>query len=149
MKKLLALLLSTLIIMSCQQKSSEEQTTTHDATAPDVVETSENQQLYNEVMKIHDEVMPETETIYTIKKELKKKITDNPTMDEAERIKIDALVAKLDSADKSMMDWMHEFQPIPDSLGEEKAREYLENEMERIKKVQSNIQNAIREAKGN
>jgi hypothetical protein len=42
---------------------------------------------------------------------------------------------------------MHEFKPLPDSLGEEKARAYLEGEMERVKKVKANILEALEEAK--
>jgi hypothetical protein len=46
-----------------------------------------------------------------------------------------------------MMVWMNEFNPMPDSVaGEEKAREYLENEMEKIKKVKENILQALQES---
>jgi hypothetical protein len=47
-----------------------------------------------------------------------------------------------------MMTWMHEFNPLPDSLGEEKARAYLEGEIERVKKVRANILEALEAAKG-
>ena len=43
---------------------------------------------------------------------------------------------------------MHHFNPIPDSLGEEKAREYLEDEMEKVKKVKADILESMEEAKG-
>jgi hypothetical protein len=46
-----------------------------------------------------------------------------------------------------MMVWMRQFSPIPDSLGEEKARDYLQNEMARVKKVKENIETALREGK--
>jgi hypothetical protein len=46
-----------------------------------------------------------------------------------------------------MMVWMRKFNPLPDSLGEEKAREYLENEMEKIKKVREDVLAAIEKAK--
>lgn len=152
--KLLTWKFACLIIvtaMACQQKSGEtqEQDHEHDATQPDVVEATGNQALYNQVMKIHDEVMPRMNDIHKVKQELKEKITNTPDMSQAERIKMDAMIARLDSAGKSMMDWMHEFKPLPDSLGEEKARAYLESEIERVKIVRENINTALEQAKTN
>ena len=46
-----------------------------------------------------------------------------------------------------MMVWMRNFNPIPDSLGEEKARAYLEDQQEKIKKVKEEMLKAIDEAK--
>ena len=42
---------------------------------------------------------------------------------------------------------MRQFNPPADSLGEEKAREYLENEMEKIKEVRENVLTSIEKAK--
>jgi hypothetical protein len=42
---------------------------------------------------------------------------------------------------------MRAFDPLPDSLGEEKAREYLETEMEKVKQVRENILEALEKAK--
>jgi hypothetical protein len=48
------------------------------------------------------------------------------------------------------MDWMHNFKPPVDSIvGEEKAREYLENEMEKVKKLKEDISEALESAKVN
>jgi regulator of replication initiation timing len=149
MKKI-AVYLSALLLMvsfGCQQKSADEHEG-HDAEAGDVVEASGNQELYNEVMKIHDEVMPKMEDIHRLKQTLKEKIEKTPNLSKAERIELDAITAKLDSANESMMTWMHEFSPLPDSLGEEKARAYLEGEIERVKKVRANILEALEAAKG-
>jgi hypothetical protein len=46
-----------------------------------------------------------------------------------------------------MMIWMRQFNPIPDSLGEEKAREYLEDEMTKVKKVREDILQALEQSK--
>jgi hypothetical protein len=118
----------------------------HSATQPDAVQASGNQELYNEVMKIHDEVMPRMDDIRRLKNEIKEKLEKNQNLAKDERIKLDAMFAKLDSAGDGMMIWMREFRPLPDSVGEEKAREYLENEMQRVKRVRDDIQNALKEA---
>ena len=45
-----------------------------------------------------------------------------------------------------MMVWMRNFNPLPDSLGEEQAKEYLEDEMEKIKKVREDVRKALADA---
>lgn len=107
---------------------------------------SPNQKLYNDVMDIHDQVMPKMNDIHKIRTDLKEKLANNPNMPEAEKIETQAMIAKLDSAGESMMAWMREFDPLPDSVGEEKARQYLESEKIRIKKVRENIEEVLKEA---
>jgi len=103
--------------------------------------------LYDEVMKIHDEVMPKMNDVYTLKEELKKEIANTPGMAAEKKKEIEQTISKLDSASEGMMVWMRNFNPLPDSLGEEQAREYLENEMEKVKKVKEDIQEALEKAK--
>lgn len=128
--------LGLLLAWGCGQKPHE-----HDHTmANDTTQNSANDVLYNEVMKIHDEVMPKMNDIYKLKEALKTKAS--ATADEKKK-EIEATIAKLDSASESMMVWMREFSPLPDSLGEEKAREYLETEMEKVKNVRTEVQEAL------
>ncbi len=94
-------------------------------------------------MKVHDEVMPRMNDLYKMKEELKNQITNTPGMVEEKKKEIEGTIAKIDSASESMMVWMRNFNPLPDSLGEEQAREYLENEMEKVKKVKEDIQEAL------
>ncbi|HTH55313.1 MAG TPA: hypothetical protein VL728_04665 [Cyclobacteriaceae bacterium] len=106
-----------------------------------------NQALYDQVMDVHDEVMPKTDEIYKLKKDLQDKIAKSPDMMADKKKELDRIIHELDSADHSMMDWMHKFNPLPDSANQEKAREYLENEMEKIKKVRELINGSIQKAK--
>jgi hypothetical protein len=142
----LLILAIALVVASCGQKSHDhEHDEDHDHSHG--TETGPNQALYDEVMKIHDEVMPKMNDIYKIKEELKKKISDTPNLAEEKKKEIEATIAKLDSASEGMMIWMRQFDPIPDSLGEEKAREYLEDEMEKVKGVKEDILEALEKAK--
>jgi hypothetical protein len=147
MKRLIVLsvLASSLIFSSCQ-KSNDNTHEGHDAHAQDKTETSENEKLYNEVMKVHDEVMPKMNDIHKLKMSIREKIEKNPNLPKTERLKLDAMYAKLDSANEGMMVWMREFRPLPDSVGEEKAKQYLQNEMERVNKVRENMLKAIESA---
>jgi hypothetical protein len=104
-----------------------------------------NQELYDEVMAIHDEVMPKMDDIYKAKAVLKKQL-ETPGLTESKKKKINNKIAQLDSAGESMMVWMREFDPIPDSLGEEKARQYLKDELVEVKQVRENILHALENA---
>ena len=109
--------------------------------------TQDNQALYDEVMKVHDEVMPKMDDIYKLKQELKKQIADSATLAIEKRKTIESAILKLDSASENMMVWMRSFNPLPDSLGEEKARAYLEEQQEKIEKVKEEMLEAINAAK--
>lgn len=149
----LAIIALITILASCGQKSHDHEGHDHDHDhahdhSPDS-ETGPNQALYDEVMKVHDEVMPKMNDIYKLKQDLKKKLDESKDLADDKRKEIEATIAQLDSASDGMMVWMREFNPIPDSVSEERAREYLENEMERVKKVKEDILEAIEEAKTN
>ena len=127
--KYLTLLLAA-VLLGCGGPAKEHQN--HASVADS---TDPNQVLYDQVMDIHDEVMPKMEDIYLLKKKLQDQIAASPAMVDEERKKLEKRIANLDSVGNLMMNWMNHFSPVPDSLGAEAAREYLEGEMEKIKVV--------------
>ncbi|MEO7989100.1 MAG: hypothetical protein ABI663_06130 [Chryseolinea sp.] len=136
-----------LIGWSCGQKSHDHE---HMDGAGDALAGNANEALLNEVDKLHNELMLQMEDIYKHKEELKNKLSSTPSLTDDQKQKIQDSMANLDSADSSMMDWMHNFHPPVDSIvGEEKAREYLENEMEKVKKLQEDINEALESSKVN
>src|SRR3954471_18541202 len=84
---------------SCGQKHDHEG---HDQMASEPVEENGNQGLYNEVMKIHDEVMPKMNDIYTLKQDLTRKISEAPALADEKKKEAEATIAKLDSASDEM-----------------------------------------------
>lgn len=144
MKKYASLLALALIVTACAKKDD------HATHGQESVDTGDaNQVLYNEVMDIHDEVMPRMEELYNLKKDLGEKIKNTPGLVEEERKKLEQRIIVIDSVSKMMMDWMHEFNPLPDSTDQEAAREYLESEMEKIKKVKEAMLETLGKEKGN
>jgi hypothetical protein len=135
------------MIWSCSQKTNDDHHD-HDGHDPDQEEEGGNQALYNEVMKVHDEVMPEMDNIYKLKGQLKEKIDNSPEMADEKKKELEGIILQLDSASEGMMVWMRKFNPLPDSVGEEQAKEYLEGEMEKIKKVRDDVRKALEEAEG-
>ena len=132
-----------LVLIACGKSGDH---TNHDMHA-DSTSENPNQALYDQVMDIHDEVMPKMEDIYKLKQTLEEKIANTPGMVEDQKKELQAMIAKLDSSNNAMMEWMHQFNPLPDSTDQEKAREYLETEMERIKKVRELTNETLEKAK--
>lgn len=143
MKNLRSLFIVGLLVLAACGKGGEHQHTTSDSPTDD----SPNQALYDQVMDVHDEVMPKMDDIMKLKRELQDKIANSPDMVLERKEQLERVIANLDSASNSMMSWMHEFNPLPDSVDQEKAREYLESEMERIRKVKTLTLESIEKAK--
>jgi hypothetical protein len=141
MKLLLYLLLISILLffVHCSSKSEH---TAHDHSNT-VTAAKPNDTLYDEVMKIHDEVMPKMNDIYKLKEALKKQMADSPTMIDSRRKEIEAKITNLETAGENMMQWMREFNPPADSLGKDTQREYLEQQLESVQKVKESILFAI------
>lgn len=118
-----------------------------DTTASDPVEDNSNEALYNQVMDIHDEVMPKMNDIYTLKKLLQEKITSSPDLVEEKKKELEETIQQLDSASNSMMVWMRQFNPPADTASEEAMREYLESQLEKVKKMREDVLVALERGK--
>jgi hypothetical protein len=131
------LLFAFLFVMACSKPTS------HHETDDTMGEDNPNQALYDQVMDIHDEVMPSMGEIARLKRELNEEIKNSPDMVAEKKAELEMVISNLDSASNAMMDWMHTFNPLPDSIDQETAREYLETEMEKIKKVRDLMNESI------
>lgn len=109
-------------------------------------EQSPNQALYDEVMDVHNEVMPKMDELYKAKTKLRARLDGSPPLKETEKQAIREKIVHLDSASESMMAWMRQFDPIPDSLGEERAKAYLENELVKVKEIRQHVLEALQDA---
>lgn len=97
--------------------------------------------LYDEVMFIHDEVMPKMSDISKLGKEIKKKKQE---LSDSTLIAIyDDHIKALNEADEAMYDWMHEFE-LPDQ--ESDVEPYLIKEKDRIQKVSDMMLSSIANA---
>ncbi len=138
--------LLVLILAACGNKNEHKG---HGEGEDDAIADNPNEALYDEVMDIHDEVMPKMEDIYKLKRGLQAKLDSASTIADEKKVELQQRIAHLDSVGNLMMDWMHKFDPLPDSADQEEAREYLESEMEKIKKVKDAMLEAIEKEKGN
>ncbi len=120
----LTLLLLLLIFYSCKEKQK-------------ATETAQNP-LHEEVMAIHDQVMPEMTTIHNLKKDLK--AIEKP---ETKEIILNQ-IKELNDADEAMMAWMAAFK-VPEDKTLEGA--YLLLEKEKIKQVSDMMYSSMDRAK--
>ncbi|MBS1682041.1 MAG: hypothetical protein JST48_10030 [Bacteroidetes bacterium] len=140
MKPSAILFLSLLSILSCSKPKNNE---AQEASTTD----NPNQALYDRVMDIHNEVMPLMDEIYNLKNKLNEKMGRASVISESKKKELQQIIIELDSADRSMMNWMHKFNPLPGSANQEAARTYLEDEMEKIKQVKELMNSSIQKAK--
>ena len=118
-----------------------------DTTASDPVDDESNQALYEEVMGIHDEVMPKMDDLYRLKKQLQDEIASTPDLTEEKKLEMQQTIQQLDSANTSMMVWMRQFDPPSDSSNQEALREYLETQLEMVKKMREEVMRALEKGK--
>lgn len=136
------LLSAILLAASCGQNTSHQN---HEA-ASQPVEENPNQGLYDQVMAIHDEVMPQMDDLYKMKTAISEKLKDTANLTAGKKEALENLSLQLDQASKSMMDWMHQFKP--DNIADaEQNRAYLEDEMEKIKNVQNEVLEILEKAR--
>jgi len=104
----------------------------------------EVQKLYDEVMVIHDEVMPEMGTIHSLKKKLKKALKQSDGNVDVKMI--NDQIQALDIADDAMMDWMHQFK-VPKEASSEEQLAYLKDQKQKMTKVNVDMKSIIKNAK--
>lgn len=134
----LILLLSTFIFSSCKQKQAENEK---------VIETpDEVEKMRNEVMAIHDEVMPEMGALMNLKKQLKAKINQMDSTEE-KTDSLQPLVIQLEEADEAMMQWMRSYKEPSAEMSQDEAMEYLQVKKKEILEVKKKIKSSKAAAK--
>lgn len=100
--------------------------------------------MIDDVMAIHDEVMPKMDDLMTLKGSLDSAIKVSPDSAKAKQ-----LYAALDSADNQMMDWMQAYNPDQvKGKSEEEVSKYYAEEKTKIASVKELTNKSIENAKG-
>ena len=106
--------------------------------------------LRDELMAIHDDVMPKMGELSTLAGQLKQIIATDSTLTETERTKIESAIMRMALADEGMMDWMATFrQPemLRGKMENEAILQYLEAEKQKINDVSVQIRSGIEDGK--
>lgn len=90
-----------------------------------------SEELQAKVLELHDVLMPKTEQIVSLKSKL------DSLSSGVDSVQVNKLIGALDKADRSMMDWMHQFSI--DSLGKmdvKKKMIYLQSQYQQLTELQ-------------
>ena len=134
------------LLLSCTPP--ERENTDNVPSEPPAEERAEKA-LQDEVIGIHDEVMPKMDNLMRLKMKLQVKIDSLRESNSTEKAKIDELLRltnRLQKADSAMMTWMRQFKMVRDSVSHEQRMEYLEAEKERIEEVKRKMNESLEEA---
>ncbi len=113
-------------------------------------EQKQLEQLQNEVLAVHDDVMPHMGTVNELKtslvekNEMLKASEDSSQIDQV--ILNDMLITKLDQAHEGMMAWMRQFERIDEQREVAENRQYLEDQLQMIQQVKTDMDQAIQSA---
>lgn len=142
MKNALKLLFLALIAVSGCGKSTSESSGSADSLA------NESKALYSRAMDIHDEVMPKMDELYRLKSQLKDTLGSTSLTPEA-KADFEGRIHLMDSAEKSMMDWMHDnrLRPIQDTTNLESYRQYMKAKVESAERMKALMLEAIEKGK--
>ena len=135
----------TVIILSCNTSNQgNEEVATEPKSEDQIMD-----ELYQEVVEVHDKSMMKMQTIMNLKTEAIKEADSLRSLGDkslAERIKLlEETQITLEEANKSMMTWMREFRP-PDTALYAQTMEYLRTEQDKIEEVNRRMEQAIKEA---
>ena len=124
-KKLLSFLFVLFIFNSCNE-----------------AEQKLSQELNDQVMQLHDQLMGKTEDVLKLKSRL------DSLSNGKDSVNVHKIIASLNKADESMMDWMHQFSV--DSLGKMDAVNkitYLKKQLEALKNLEKSTDSSVHAAK--
>lgn len=110
----------------------------------------EQQALFEEVMLVHDEVMPKMGNLRALSTELSQKadslaldsLVDNSAMVSEMR----ALSNNLKDANEGMMEWMRQFEQVEEGTPHGEVIQYLSEQRKQIQKVRDDMLNSKEEA---
>ena len=132
MKKLLTLLVLIVTFASCSTQTKQEK--------------PEEKPLKDQVMDVHDEVMPKMGQLMKTKKALMAKAETIAATDAAAAAELISLAEEIDLANEAMMDWMRNFDPNFTGT-EEEVKAYLMKKKQGIDKVAESMSSRLEAGK--
>lgn len=128
MKKILLLSAFTIVVSACNNQSESH---------------NQERKLIEDVMAVHDEVMPKGDELMSLKSSL-----DSVAKVSPDSLAALEIVSALDSADNQMSDWMAAYNPdLVKGKSHEEVIKYFEGEKAKITEVKNLTNASIEKAK--
>lgn len=105
-----------------------------------------NEILKQEVIAIHDEVMPKMDELKKLKKEITQKsneLTANSTGSSEEIERLNRIAVGLDAAFEGMFVWMRQFKSTYEDMTQEEVEKYLLDQKIKVQEVNDEIKASI------
>jgi len=101
-------------------------------------QTNEAEVLHNEIMDIHDEVMPKTSEIAYLYMAFRKKVQTDSTISQDQKMELQKQADDLEKAEDEMMVWMNDYIP-PHKMETSKNKKEIIDYLLEQKKIISEI----------
>ncbi len=150
-----ALLFAFLLMMGCggeeQKKSTSEQSKedSQEKVSPKEKKALENiKQMEEEAMVIHDEIMPEMDSLRQLRKQLEKKLKESTSG--AQEEKLQRAINDLAVAEEKMMSWMNkwtkEYKPATDTLSLDLRKQKVDSLYLEVEKLREEWRKSLEKA---
>ena len=131
-----------MLIFSCNEKKVEN-TPEETPVQQEVKLTPELQNYENEIMKIHDEVMPKMSEVARLSAQLRDiKAKAGKPVDG-----LDAAIEALTQSEQMMSDWMKNYSTVKPKLTERQLLPFFQKEVEKVNMLSTKIHDSIEQAK--
>lgn len=105
----------------------------------------ERKKLMEDVMALHDEYMPQMDSLKNLNNRLAAQL-DSAVTDSAMTIEFENARTQLEEASEGMMNWMRNFEKPADSVKKEEAINYLNDQKEVMKNVGIEMEQSMHRA---
>ena len=144
--------LGIITLAACKKDSKTTDQEANDMNKTEHVSTVDSTQppLFNEIMAVHDQIMPQMNTIETLKQEIRMRMDsiDAKNTKSEFRPQFRHALAELNRADNMMSDWMNNFKENYDTIKSDAVKtNFLESERAKIEGVKATMKESIDVAK--
>jgi len=123
--------IGSILFFACSQQVSPDANPTTEEQKQDLSQKPEIDNLFMQVMEVHDEIMPLMGEVVSLKKKLKEDLKNEPS----NKSEIEEAIDGLQNSDDAMMNWMHSFDAEKAKANTIQAKEYLASQLVEVKKM--------------
>jgi len=147
--RIIIVLVMSVLLWNCKNDKAGSDASTEDHMHDHSMVSGENVQppLFNEIMAVHDEVMPRMKDIEDLKEQLRLKIDSIEVNMPDSKYKADFrfALAELNRSDDMMTDWMHHFKESYDTISSPAGKnDFLEFERAKIEQIKGKMETSIK-----
>ncbi|MBP6680579.1 MAG: hypothetical protein KA166_05270, partial [Saprospiraceae bacterium] len=142
MRVLSSILFASLLLLSCKPSTDAGNTSSEDS-------ANDLKALEDQVMAIHDEVMPKMADITKLTAELraiKATIKENPDGKMVSPDGLEELMGSLKLAEQGMWDWMKAYSDTKPTIKEDQLKSFYKSQLETVTKVKQDMLGSIEKA---